>query len=334
MEKRKNPQKPILARIYYIDKEIASGKYPNANTLAEGYGAGTATIYRDIEFMRDRLNAPIEYSAEHRGWYYGKKAYRLPASFASADDMLALGMAKSLLTLYKNTPLYDSAQRLLDEITVPLSYDPTAPFSSDKAIAWYEKRIIVPPVASAPVKDEIWEAIIDAMKQNKIINLEYKGDNDEDYIPRLIRPYQLLFDNRGWYLYGYAEDRSNIRLFTLSRMKSVSLTNKRFNLPKDFEYCTINDGSYFGIYIGKKNHYRIELTPSFYDYIKERQWAADQKVEMSKDKTKVIMEFSSTQGQRVLEWVLSLGMFAQPIKPSELVKEWKKHVKAMYEMGK
>ena len=105
-------------------------------------------------------------SAKHRGWHYTEKTFRLPARFASAEDMLALGMAKSLLSLYKNMPFCESAQRLLDDITAPLSHDEAA---SVKQAAWYENRIVVPPVASAPVKTAIWQTIVDAMKESRVI---------------------------------------------------------------------------------------------------------------------------------------------------------------------
>jgi len=44
--------------------------------------------------MKDRLNAPIEYNALHRGFYYSEPNYRIPAGYSSADDLLALGIAK------------------------------------------------------------------------------------------------------------------------------------------------------------------------------------------------------------------------------------------------
>ena len=254
METRKTLPRAVLARIYFIDRQIASGKYPNNKSMAKEYEVGTATIYRDVEYMKDFLNAPIEYSAKYRGYYYEEKSFRLPARFASAADMLALGMAKSLLVLYKNTPLYESAKRLLDDITAPLSPDEEA---SVKQAAWYENRIIVPPVASAPVKADVWEIVVDAMKENRLLSFEYKGVWDEDYKSRFVRPYQLLFDTGAWYLYAYSEERAAMRLFSLSRIQKASLTNERFTLPKDFDYSGKNDGSYFGVFIGAKKRYKI-----------------------------------------------------------------------------
>ena len=61
MNDRKSIPKTALPRIYFIDRETASGKYPNTKTLAKTYETGTATISRDIEFMRVMMNAPIEY---------------------------------------------------------------------------------------------------------------------------------------------------------------------------------------------------------------------------------------------------------------------------------
>jgi predicted DNA-binding transcriptional regulator YafY len=70
MKDRKSIPKTALARIYFIDREIASGKYPNTRTLAEVYERGTATISRDIEFMRDMMDAPLEYDFKRKGYYY------------------------------------------------------------------------------------------------------------------------------------------------------------------------------------------------------------------------------------------------------------------------
>jgi predicted DNA-binding transcriptional regulator YafY len=331
METRKTLPRAVLARIYFIDRQIASGKYPNVHYLAKEYEVGTATIYRDIEYMRDMLNAPIEYSAKHRGWYYEEKSFRLPARFASANDMLALGMAKSLISLYKDTPLFQSADRLLNDITAPLSTD-EAP--DVKQAAWYEKRIIVPPVASSPVNAETWEIIIDAMKENRVIVFEYKGIWDKDFRSILVRPYQLLFDIGVWYIYGYSEKRSAMRLFSLSRIKNVSLTNEHFTLPKNFDYCLKNDGSYFGIFIGEKKHYKIAFASNASIDIQERKWATDQKIEVRENDIGIIIDFSSTQYEKILSWVLSYGISARPIQPPELVKEWKKNIFALYEKVK
>jgi hypothetical protein len=68
--------------------------------------------------------------------------------------------------------------------------------------------------------------------------------------------------------------------------------------------------------------------------IQDRIWAADQKIEKRKNGTGIIIDFSSTQFEKVLPWVLSYGMSAKPLKPIELVKEWKRNILGLYEKVK
>jgi len=325
MRNRKAIPKTAINRIYYIDREIAAGKYPNTKTLAKSYETGTATISRDLEFMRDRMNAPIEYDYTRKGYYYTEKTYRLPASFVSAKDILALGMAKSLLSLYKDTPIYDSIRQLMENIT--------APMTDDQNPNWHEDRILVPPVPAVPFPVEIWQTITEGLKRNQLLTFEYRSTWTSGYQPRRVKPYQLLFDNGAWYLYGYAEERRGMRMFSLSRIRNISLENETFSFPASAEYRTHTDGSYFGAYSSeKKRRFRIAFFNDGAMRIQERRWTADQKITETQDG--VILSFTSAQYGKVLELVLSNGRDALPLEPAELVRDWQENVRDMRERGK
>ena len=325
MKNEKNPSrltlpKTAVPRIYWIDEEIASGKYPNSDDLARMYETSISTISRDIDFMRVMLNAPIEYDAFHRGYYYSEKTYRLPAVFTSVENLLALGMAKSILSLYRETPLYDASAHLLESII--------APISSDGNRDWLENRIVVPKIASAKVNPDTWTTLITGLKENRTINFEYLGVGDEDYQSRCVRPYQLLFDSGVWYLYGFSEERNAIRIFSLSRMKKVAITKDHFTLPDKFGYAENAGGSYFGVFIGEvKYHFSIDCYENAVIYATERQWADDQKITNIKGGIRI--EFTSSQYYKVLQWVLSNGSNAVPRKPKVLADDWKWQIKEM-----
>jgi predicted DNA-binding transcriptional regulator YafY len=121
MNTRKELPKTALPRIYFIDRQIASGAYPNTRELAEAYETSEATISRDIDFMRTMLNAPIVYDSKQNDYYYAEKTFRLSAGYATAEEMLALGMTKNLLSLYHDTPLYETIRQLLEIIGAPLA---------------------------------------------------------------------------------------------------------------------------------------------------------------------------------------------------------------------
>ncbi|MDR2485809.1 MAG: WYL domain-containing protein [Treponema sp.] len=321
--KDKQYPKSSLPRLYFIDREIASGMYPNTRTMAEDYEVHPSTIERDIAFMRDRLNAPIMYNAKRRGYYYTEPGFRLAAGFAGNNDVLALVCTKTLLSLYRNTPFYDSAQTLLNVITEP--------FAGCRPPSWYENRIVVPPVASAPVPMEIWNTITGALRENRVISFEYKGRWDAEFHSRRVRPYQLLFDLGMWYLYSYDENRNAIRMFSLARMNTVRMLDAAFALPDDYDYCTGNSQSYFGVFAGNEI-YRFHII--FYNasavWIQERIWAADQMITPADGGAGI--KFTSTQYDKVLEWVLSCGCTAYPLAPPRLADDWREHIKGMREM--
>ena len=309
-----------LPRLYFIDEQISSGTYPNTSEMAKKYETSKSSISRDIDFMKNSLLAPIEYDAQHRGYYYTEKTFRLPASFTTTENMQALGMVKTMLSLYQDTPLYDSARDLLALLTTPMN-------NKDNP-DWFETRIVVPPVASTTVNKETWSSIVTALRGNKTITFEYKGVWDGDYNLRRVRPYQLLFDVGVWYLYGYSEERKATRLFSLSRMRKLTVINTSFTLPIDYDYRIKVDGSHFGVFtMEKKYTFTIEFYQEAVQNIRERKWAADQKIKEIKGG--ISISFTSTQFLKVLEWVLSRGKNARPIEPKILVREWEENINTM-----
>ncbi|MCL2042500.1 MAG: WYL domain-containing protein [Treponema sp.] len=333
MKPRKSLPKTALPRIYFIDDEIASGTYPNASDLAKKYETSLSSINRDIAYMRDMMGAPIVYDFFKKGFYYSEKTFRLPAAYATADDLLALGMAKNLMELYRDTPIHESALNLLENITAPLQ--------GDLNNEWFINRIVIPKTASAPVNTEIWNSIIHSLRENRTITFQYQGakginlhTQEKIRRPKLemrrARPYQLLFDSSAWYLFAYDEDREKMRMFALSRITDVSLKTDTFTIEEGFDYRSLEGASYFGVYQGRKV-FRFTITISGDTrWISERQWAADQHIQETK--TGIKLSFTSNQFEKVLDWVLSQGPFARPLAPKALVERWTASIKEMAKM--
>jgi hypothetical protein len=116
-------------------------------------------------------------------------------------------------------------------------------------------------------------------------------------------------------------------------MMNPSLTGTCFSLPKNFDYRSGNSGSFFGVFAGKEKY---KFCIGFYDesalWVQERRWADDQKIEETEDG--VIMTFTSTQYNKVLEWVLSRGCTSLPFAPTKLVNEWRRHAAEMSKLSK
>jgi len=74
-------KKSQLARIVQFDKEVRFKEYPNRFSFSVEYGVSDRTVARDIEYLRDRLEAPLEYDPQRKGYFY-KNEWTPPTVFS------------------------------------------------------------------------------------------------------------------------------------------------------------------------------------------------------------------------------------------------------------
>src|SRR2546426_11494532 len=95
--------RPPLERMLRIHQTIQSGKYPNASVLARGLEVSTKSIYRDLDFMRDRLELPLEYDASRNGYHYTEEVSSFPTLQITEGELFALLVAEKALQQYRGT---------------------------------------------------------------------------------------------------------------------------------------------------------------------------------------------------------------------------------------
>lgn len=88
-------------RFYKIDPVLKDGKAIPFARLVEILGVSRATLKRDLEYMRSRFNAPIEYVRSSNGYRFGKPRagprYELPGLWFNATEIYALLTTLQLL---------------------------------------------------------------------------------------------------------------------------------------------------------------------------------------------------------------------------------------------
>lgn len=73
-------KKSQMVRIVEFDKEVRFRRYPNRIKFSNENGISERTVARDVEYLRDRLRAPLEYDPDRKGYYYSKE-WILPSVF-------------------------------------------------------------------------------------------------------------------------------------------------------------------------------------------------------------------------------------------------------------
>ncbi len=315
--------KPQHARMLFIDRKIQEGGFPNCSSLAEEWEVSSKTIQRDLDYLRYQLDAPLEYSAKKRGYYYTEPRFQLPAMDVKESDLFAIYLAEKLLSQYEGTPVYHNLcqvfQKIEDSLPSKTSLGPGSDFS----------RFSFFSAAQTMIRPGIWQAVFEGLRTLHSIDITYQlPGSTKAPRPRRIDPYHGVRFEGDWYVIAYCHLRQDIRTFSLARITDATLGKDTFTIPEDFDFQAIS-ASHFGVHWSDdETLVRIRFSKEVAPYIKERSWHDSQQITDEEDGS-LILELTVSHLFELKKWLLSWGSQAQVLEPAELVGEMAAEVRAM-----
>jgi predicted DNA-binding transcriptional regulator YafY len=297
-------------RFFWFDREVRTGKYPNASTLADRFEVSRKTAQRDIEFMRDRLNAPLEYDQIKKGYLYSNSAFYLPFTYLSSRELSALLIARQMLKSIAGETLKEELSAAIHKITAILGKSMEKTDSIDEFISFEL-------IQHSPVSQEIFAGVLEACLHSRCIHFDYYSPAQDKETSRTAEPYHLFNYNGTWHLIAYCRDRKNIRDFVLARMKNIKILNESFRTKKDFDPQSYLQSA-FGIFKGKPDkEVTLRFTPKKSKWIKEQVWYNDQKIRTLKDGS-IELAFPVVSYYEVIMDILRHGAEVEVVKPKAL----------------
>lgn len=303
--------KPQLARLLYIDQQIARGRYPNATSMAKDYEVSDRTIKRDIEYFRDQLNAPICYDSRKRGYFYEDSSYRFSPVTVQEKDVFALFLADKVLAQYENTPLHAELSEIFNKFADLLPYH----IRVRSAVDADQFSVIIEP--SAQIDPDTWITVFDSLRRRVSLKFQYRVPGQINHVSRRIDPYHVFSYRGEWYVISYCHYNKDRRTYAFSRMSSLELTDETFDLPSDFD-AESHFRDRFGITSGADTQeVRIHFAASQAPYVREREWKPGQHIEEGADGS-IVLSFRTALTFELKRWVLSWGAAATVLAPESL----------------
>lgn len=108
-------------------------------------------------------------------------------------------------------------------------------FSALQAVAdniHLEKRILVEEVPSSSLR---LTDILNALKQNRVIQITYRSFQKTNSCTFLVKPYCVKLFQKRWYLLGHSVYDNTMRLYGVDRIVDIQLTEEIFQLPDNFD---------------------------------------------------------------------------------------------------
>src|SRR6185436_8940505 len=170
--------RPPLERMIKIHQAIQSGSFPNASKLAREMEVSTKSIHRDLEFMRDRLDLPLEYHPQKFGYHYTQEVSSFPTMQISEGELFALVVAEKALQQYRGTtfekPLLSAFKKMAESLPDTVSFH----------LADWEQTISFRTSAEPILNLEIFDALAKATSQHRQLLLAYRKPGRKETEPR------------------------------------------------------------------------------------------------------------------------------------------------------
>lgn len=315
-------------RILLIDELIRSKTYPNAASMSQKMEVSARTIQRDIEYLRLFYNAPLEYDAIHRGYFYTEENFFIKSVLLTEGELFSIALFDRLLEQYRNTPLEKHLRNIFRKILEALPQQITV----DSGLL--NNHVSFIPDNAGTIDPDVFEAVFKALSARKTIGFEYRPLDKTTWAKRIVNPYHAVCQRGNWYVIGYCHDREEPRLFNLARIRKTVITRQSFSIPPDF-----NPNNYFdkevGVWASSRKPFTVEfiVDKEIGTYALDHKWHEGQEVKENPDGS-VKVKFTTTQMPEVMRWILGQGHTVKVLGPPELVemvKEEATKIGGMYE---
>jgi len=311
--------KPPLQRLYWALGRLRSNKPLKATDLAAEFEVNIRTAYRDLDFLRDQWNVPIEFDRARGTYLLTEPTAELPGVILSQGELIALYFAEKVLAQYRGTPFEDditSAFRKMQEL-LPEQVK-VSPSDLDDYLSF------APGPLHAP-EAEVFRDLLATQRLRRKLLIRYRSLNSNRTVQRRIHPYHVFNFRGDWYVAAFDERRKDIRTFALHRIRRVIRTTETFEVPPRFNFKKYMEDA-FGIQKGDTPvHVSIRFARRQARYIRERKWHETARLQEEMGGS-LVLHLKIAETSEIRRWVMQFGSEAEVLKPASLRKSVLEHL--------
>jgi predicted DNA-binding transcriptional regulator YafY len=274
-----------------------------------------ATFKRDLEYLRDRMNASIIYDRYENGYKFeneqeGKKI-ELPGLWFSQEEATALVLMQHLLSSLDQggligphiAPLTNLIDGILGQSETPAKE--------------LRKRLKVFGMASRKSSTSFFSEIGNSLLNRERLQIGYYSRGSNETTEREISPQRLIYYRDNWYLDAYCHLRKDLRSFSIDGIRSAIPINKKAEEISE-KALQENFAESYGIFSGKATQRaKLRFSPERARWVSSEQWHGQQKGWFDSEGY-YVLEFDYNQDPELVMDVLKHGSQVEVLSPASL----------------
>ena len=306
-------------RLYRIEALIRARGHVSFQALLDELEVSRATLKRDLEFLRSRMGAPIEYDRDLNGYRFGADVQaggrrELPGLWFNESELYSLLTAQQLLAgLDTDGLLSRHLQPLLDRIRQLLGHGEGA-----EAAERLTERIRVVSAWRRPVPSRFFERVSTALMQRRRLHLLYLTRGRGEVSERDVSPQRLVHYRNTWYLDAWCHRVGSLRRFALDAVQDTQVLDQP---AKEIALKSVQkhmDAGY-GIYAGSEQRWAVlRFNPQAARWASREEWHPAQQGQSLPDGS-FELRLPYVDANELAMDVLRQGAEVQVLEPPELV---------------
>jgi predicted DNA-binding transcriptional regulator YafY len=298
-----------LERIYKLDRMLRRKQPPKKRDVLDVLEISPAQFKRDIEFMRDRLGAPVAFDAETAGYRYSNGEFNLPGLWFSEPEVYALLLVQALLDKLQPGIVRDQLKPFETKLRGLLGK--SAP-GADSIL----DRIEVNVAPQRPVDPTHFQAICDATLRRKQLKMSYYSRYRGTESERTVSPQRVIYYRGNWYLDAWCHEKMASRRFAVDAVRSVSVLDER---AKETSAELSGTGQHgYGIFAGPAEQVAVLIfDPVAARWVGEEEWHPEQRLTtLPNDSVQLVVPYSHPQ--EIMMDILRHGPHVEVVRPASL----------------
>lgn len=304
-------------RFYKIDQMIHDKKLVSFVEMMEALEVSRATLKRDLEYMRNRLNAPIIWDRDAGGYRFEQQPidsggqYELPGLWFNSGEVHALLTMQHLLAnLDPGGILTPHIQPLVARLNGLLG---TAENTADEI----RRRVMIVGLGKRELKLAHFERVGSALLRRKRLLLTYFARGSGDTTEREVSPQRLVYYRENWYLDAWCHLRNGLRNFAVDAIVHTDVIEKK---AREVSLRSMNEalGPGYGIFTGRElQTAKLRFTPERARWVAQETWHPTQKGHHEADGS-WHLEFPYADHRELIMDILKFGADVEVLAPPEL----------------
>lgn len=315
-------------RLSWLVDLLRENKCPGRRQLAETMEVTPRTIQRDLDFLRERLGAPIAYDHTRKGYILTEPTWFLPQVSLTEGELFSLLVARQAMAQYRGTPVEHTLRRVFDKVAGSLkdhiSVHPD--YANGSLLSFAPSPVLA-------IDENVWNILLTGARETQTVRIHYHSLRSKRNAARNVDPHHILNMQGDWYLFAYDQEHQKICQFQLHRIKKATLTKKVFIRDPNFSPTTIIEKS-FSNFASDEDPVtlRLHIHGDMADLLAGRVFHPHQTVVPRKTGFEITFPVSAAGNRpyyHVIQWILGMGSDVDILEPADLKERVKKEVNAM-----